>query len=239
MIAHLNLRHLDSERAQWFRDGLKAVGYNDVRPGAGVGDLLVTWNRIGVGNSVALECERRGIPVLVCENASWGATVPGRWLHVSRTRHNTAGLFPVAGPERWDRLGVELDQFRTRGETVVLGQRGIGSPPVAQPRGWERNMTGRVRAHPGRGLPKPLREDLAHAGKVVTWGSAAAVEALSWGVHVESHMPQWIGEQDNTEAGRLGMFQRMAWAQWRPEEIQSGEAFRWLLDPVKNSSACM
>jgi hypothetical protein len=42
-------------------------------------------------------------------------------------------------------------------------------------------------------------------------------------------MPQWIGEQDNTDAGRLAMFQRLAWAQWRLSEIESGFAFRWLL----------
>lgn len=229
MIAYLNLRHLDSERAQWFRVGLKAIGYSKVLPGAGLGDLLISWNRIGVGNSVANECERRGIPILVAENASWGATVPGRWLHMSRTRHNTAGLFPVGCAERWDRLGVTLDPFRTEGETVVLGQRGIGSPPVAQPRGWEQGIAGRLRAHPGRGTPKPLRDDLANAGKVVTWGSAAAVEALSWGISVESHMPQWIGQQANTEADRLRMFREMAWSQFTPEEIASGWALKWLL----------
>jgi hypothetical protein len=70
---------------------------------------------------------------------------------------------------------------------------------------------------------------LAKASKVVTWGSGAAIKALMMGIRVESHMPNWIGEQDNTDEGRLAMFRRLAWANWRLSEIESGQAFRWLL----------
>ena len=75
----------------------------------------------------------------------------------------------------------------------------------------------------------PLEDDLAKACKVVTWGSGAAIKALMMGIRVESHMPNWIGEQDNTDEGRLAMFRRLAWANWRLSEIESGQAFRWLL----------
>ena len=51
-----------------------------------------------------------------------------------------------------------------------------------------------------------------------------------WGIPVESHMPNWIGAQDNTEAGRLAMFRRLAWAQWQLSEIATGEPFRRLLN---------
>lgn len=231
MIAYLNLRYAEGERVDRFRAGLRAVGYTDIRQGAGAdGDLFCTWNRIGHADWIARQCESRGIPVLVAENRSWGNLVPGKWLHITRTRHNTAGLYPVGGPERWDGLGVNLAPFRPRdGERVILAQRGIGSPPTAQPRQWPLSVAGRLRVHPGRGTAKPLAEDLAKAGEVVTWGSAAAVEALGMGISVESHMPDWIGACDNTEAGRLAMLRRMAWAQWKPEEIADGTAFRSLL----------
>ncbi len=228
MIAYLNLRYLTDDRAQWFRDGLTKLGY-EVRPGLGLGDLLVTWNRIGQTDSVASQCQERGIPVIVVENRSWGDLVPGRWLHIASNYHNTQGMFPAGGNERWDQLGIELEPFRVPGETVVLAQRGIGSPPVACPKGWENQFSHRVRKHPGRGAASSLREDLAQCGKVITWGSAAAVEALAMGIPVESHMPRWIGAQDSTEAGRLAMFQRLAWAQWRPAEIASGEAMECFL----------
>jgi hypothetical protein len=49
------------------------------------------------------------------------------------------------------------------------------------------------------------------------------------GISVTSEMPNWIAEQDNTEEGRLAMFRRLTWAQWRLDEIASGDAFDWLL----------
>lgn len=59
--------------------------------------------------------------------------------------------------------------------------------------------------------------------------SGAALQALLWGIPVASEMPDWIGAQDNTDAGRLAMFRRLAWAQWTLEEISDGLPFRSLL----------
>jgi hypothetical protein len=55
------------------------------------------------------------------------------------------------------------------------------------------------------------------------------VQALMLGIPVESHMPGWIAEQNNTDAGRLAMFRRLAWAQWRLEELRTGEPFARML----------
>ena len=235
MRAWLALRSPPPERVALFRAGLAAMGYEvsiglPTRPDG----LLVTWNRIYQGDAVARAYEQAGLPVIVAENASWGDLVPGKWLHVTRTRHNTAGTFPVGGADRWDALGVDLQPWCGEGETVVIAQRGIGSPPTRMPLGWPQKVLGgrkgRIRLHPGRHPAKPsLRADLGRCGRVVTWGSGAAIQALAWGIPVESHMPHWIGEQDNTDAGRLAMFRRLAWAQWRLSEIESGEAFAWLL----------
>ncbi len=60
------------------------------------------------------------------------------------------------------------------------------------------------------------------------------MKALLWGIPVESHYPRWIGKQDNTDAGRLAMFERLAWAQWTHEEIAEGLPFRRLLGFVPN-----
>lgn len=179
--------------------------------------------------------EKRGLPVLVVENATWGNEFAGgRWYHIGTNWHNTAGRFPVGGPERWDSLGVTLAPWRDGGETVILPQRGIGSGLVKMPPSFPRqavkNHRGRIRPHPGKGgSGVPLEQDLADCGRVVTWGSGAAIKALMMGIPVTSYMPDWIGEQDNTDAGRLEMFQRLAWAQWRHSEIAAGEPFRWLL----------
>lgn len=235
--AFLNLRLTVAERVEAFARGLRLNGYK-VIPGVTdkpeAQDILVTWNRIGIGNHAARAFEAAGRPVLVAENATWGNDFAGkRWYTIARNWHNTAGCFPVGGPERWDSLGVELAPFRTEGETVILAQRGIGSPPTKSPFGWEedaqRRHGGRIRQHPGTRAAKALEADLAKAGRVVTWGSGAAVKALLWGIPVTSEMPGWIGEQDNTEAGRLAMFRRLAWAQWTLDEIAEGVPFRGLL----------
>lgn len=235
MRAWLNLRYTVSERVKAYTRGLRALGYtvmNTASMQPAEGDILVTWNRVGIGEASAKVFESRGLPVLVTENATWGNDFAGqRWYTIARNRHNTAGCFPVGSAARWDDLQIPLAPFRAGGETVILPQRGIGSPPTAMPARWLDTVRkqGRVRVHPGTRACVPLEEDLAQAGHVITWGSGAAVKALVMGIRVTSHMPDWIGEQDNTEVGRLAMFRRLAWAQWRLAEIESGEAFARLL----------
>lgn len=235
--AWLNLRRALPERIRIFSEGFKRHGFAvevgityDPRPG----DVLCTWNRIAQGDTAAQRFERAGCAVLVAENATWGNAFAGdSWLTIARDRHNTAGMFNVGGPERWDSLGIDLAPWRTSGETVILAQRGIGSPPTAMPAGWPQKAYarhgGRIRPHPGLRPAKALTGDLAKAGKVVTWGSGAALHALLWGIPVVSEMPQWIAEQDNTDAGRLAMLRNLAWAQWRHSEVENGEAMEWLL----------
>jgi hypothetical protein len=230
--AWLNLRYTLPERVAIFRQGLERLGYT-VQMGLPTGDpsgVMVTWNRIGAAHRAAQQFHAAGLPVLVTENAAWGNTFAGsNWYSLARNWHNTAGCFVVGDATRWDSLGIELAPWRTAGETVVLPQRGIGPPEVAMPREWAQRQQGRVRPHPGRGSAIPLEQDLAKAGKVVTWGSGAAVKALIWGIPVESHMPNWVGQQENTDESRLAMFRRLVWAQARWDEISSGEAFSRLL----------
>lgn len=238
MRAWVSLRNELHYRRDAFQQGLEALGFEvhfTVTDHPGPRDLFVCWNRYGYNEACALRFQRMGRPVLVAENAAWGNEFAGdRWYSLARGMHNTAGRSDYRGPERWDALGVELPPFRTTGtEVVILPQRGIGPEGVAMPRGWadkaQAQYGGRVRRHPGKQPCVPLQDDLANASLVVTWGSGAAIKALLWGVPVVSEMPGWIGAQDNTEAGRLEMFRRLAWSQWRLSEIQSGEAFRRLL----------
>lgn len=233
MRAFLNLRGSVPERRAAFVKGLQRLGYEiieQVPSDPPAGSIFVTWNRISGADYAARQFEDRGLPVLVAENASWGNDFAGRrWYTLALGLHNTAGRFPVGGPERWDLLGVDLAPWRAAGETVVLPQRGIGPREVAMPRNWTAAQKGRVRLHPGTRPCVPLEADLSDAGKVVTWGSGAAIKALMWGIPVESHMPRWIGEQNNTDEGRLAMFRRLAWAQWTLDEIEDGTPFARLI----------
>lgn len=225
----LLLRNSLHYRRQAFESGLRAIG--GVETTADKCDLLIIWNRYGVGATLADKVEARGGLVLVAENAAWGNEfADDRWYSIARHVHNTAGMFPVGESDRWDSLGVELAPWRPEGgEVVGLPQRGIGPRGTAMPAGWKPPGCDRIRAHPGTGTCVPLERDLVRASKVVTWGSGAAIKALMLGIRVESHMPKWIGTQDNTDAGRLAMFRRLAWAQWRVSEITNGDCFRWMM----------
>lgn len=228
MRVYLNLRYTLQSRVDSFVAGLNACGFAlGNRLDA---DLFCTWNRVGDADHIAKQFEAAGKPVIVAENASWGNEfLGGKWHSLALGKHNTAGCFPVGDNTRWDSLGVKLAPWRTEGETVILGQRGIGA--YGMPRDWPSTVKhlGRYRPHPGRMTGEPLQHDLRNCKKVITWGSGAAVKALMWGIKVESHYPQWVARQGNCDESRLEMFRRLAWAQWELKEIATGEPFRRLL----------
>ena len=235
MRAYLNLRYMDDLRAQLFRTGLTSLGYTVLhglcsKPESG--DIFCTWNRIGTADHIANCFQGKRCAVIVAENASWGNEFAGeRWYHMASNFHNTAGCFPIGGPERWDSLGIMLQPWRTRGETVILPQRGIGPEGVAMPKGWVNGKEGRVRSHPGkRSDGRTLDEDLANAGRVVTWGSGAAIKAAIMGIPVVSDYPRWIGRHEPTNEDRLRMFRELAWSQFTYKEIESGFPFRRLIN---------
>lgn len=214
-------------RREIFDAGLKAVGYTPSDPGKC--DLLLTWNRFGTREAQADKVEARGGRVLVAENATWGNDfLGGRWLSIWPSFHNRSDSIVDGGPSRWGVLGVSLASWRPEGgEVVGLMQRGLG--PRGTPANWKPPGCTRLRKHPGNRPSIPLEDDLAKASEVRTWGSGAAVKALMWGIRVKSFMPNWAGAQDNTDEGRLAMFERLAWSQWRHDEIASGVPFAWLL----------
>jgi hypothetical protein len=248
--AWLNLRYTVPERRAVFTEGLQRIGYevvNGLTTQPGDKDILVTWNRIHEGDTAAKAFEARSLKVLVAENATWGNEFAGKhWYTLTRNYHNVAKTFPEGGGERWDRLGVVLEPWRSESEypeTVILPSRGIGPACRRMPSNWAQTIhQGRsgcdrqgggaifVRQHPGRSRSQiPLEENLRKCSKVITWGSGAAVKALLWGIRVESHMPDWIAQQNNTDEGRLAMFRRIAWAQWTLDDFASGYAFARLL----------
>lgn len=103
-----------------------------------------------------------------------------------------------------------------------------------------------VRPHPGdKNAGRPLQADLETAFAVVTWGSGAALKAMAAGVPCFHDLQGWIGEGASKalasvsdlesvrcdDRARVTMFERLAWCQWRVEEIASGYALDWLLTP--------
>jgi hypothetical protein len=237
-----------------FAAALAKVGYKVVAqaaPSPAKDDLILIWNRhAGYWNKLAQRYEKAGAKIIVAENGWIGKGADGNKLYaLCRDHHNGPGRWYVGEEDRWSRLGIELKPWRTSGKHVlVLCQRGIGEPGIAQPREWERNIVGRlkkytdrpirVRTHPGMHRP-PLEPDLENCWACVTWASGAAIKALAAGVPVFHELNDWIGASAARHGikgietpflgDRLPMFRRLAWAQWDLAEIATGEPFRWLL----------
>ncbi len=174
---------------------------------------------------------------------------PGHYYALSEGWHNGRGRSPVGGPERFEALGVELKPWRTDGEHVlVCPNRSFGVGDQVMRADWAtrcaerlRKATRRpvrVRGHPGNDAPKrPVSEDLRGAWAAVVWSSSVAVHALLEGIPTFIEAPYQImkgaaasGPVDNPVLpDRLPHFVRMAWAQWRLDEIERGDAFKALL----------
>jgi hypothetical protein len=240
--------------------GLKACGYKITR-GAGPGcpdDVLVTWTvHRGHKENAARKFEAAGGRVIVAEEAYFRRVNGEKCFALALHDHNGAGRWPSGGPERWDRLGIELKPWRRDGRHVLVSeQRQIGSAAMASPPGWHEKMAERLRGltdrpvvirwHPkSRAEPAkarqqpPLEAALKDCWSVVTWASAIAGPALVAGVPVFVEAPHHVldgaVERDvaNIEAAaypdRPPAFRRLAWAQWSIAEIASGAAFERLL----------
>jgi hypothetical protein len=153
----------------------------------------------------------------------------------------------------WAPHGIELKPWRAAGEfLLLLPQRGIGEQGVAMPPNWIGHTQSllrqrtkreiRIRRHPGDNKADPW-PDFVGAHAALTWGSGAAIKALVAGIPVFHGLPRWIGAgaakpitprldveaPAMSDADRVAMLERLAWAQWSADEIASGEAFKWLL----------
>ena len=235
-----------------FTKGLERCGYQLVAPqqNPAPGDVLLLWNRTPQFQAVAQRYERAGAFVIVAENGYVGRAPGGKLYALALGAHNGAGRWRCGGPERWQTQAIDLQPWRQAGDHVlVLPQRGIGSPPAAMPYQWPTTTLNalqratarpvRLRRHPGAAKTEPY-EDLRGAWVAITWGSGAAVKALVAGYPVFHDMPGWIAapaaRQGITDiehphyGDREAMLARLAWAQWSAAEIESGEAFSWLLE---------
>lgn len=232
-----------------FAAGLEHHGYSiDFKHSRSprVGDILVLWNRPRGYEQVAQTYEQRGCKVIIAENGYLPGPSGEKSYALALYRHNGCGHWHV-GPE--PRRTFDVQPWRKDGDfLLLLPQRGIGSRNVAMPVGWLKDALHalkrvtdrpiRIRKHPGGAKSDPV-PDMAGAWACVTWGSGAAIKAIVAGVPVFYGLKNWIGGPaakmgfDDIEVPYLGdrseMLHRLSWAQWSAAEIESGEAFGWLL----------
>jgi len=178
-----------------------------------------------------------------------GGPKPHHYYALSEGYHNGGGRDYAGPPGRFAQLGVEIKPWKTTGGRVlVCPNRSFGVPGRTMPIDWAERTRSQllatgvkdvhIRAHPGNDSPKrPIQADLATARAVYIWSSSVGVHALLEGIPVFCAAPYWVmkaaaakGLPDAPECPeRLPHFERMAWAQWRLDEIETGEPFRLLL----------
>lgn len=260
MIAINTIRRDPHYRRAAFDAGLQRLGYKLVTSGPpkSRADLLLMWNLHGGNETLAIEWEAKGGTVLVCENAYIGKDDQGRQLYaIAAHGHNGSGWFPVGTDDRFAALGIDLKPWVPEGgHVLVAGQRGIGSRKMASPPNWDDRMMQRLRElkvpkvklrrHPGRTPPATtLEQDLEGASACLIWSSASGVKALTLGIPVIYCAPHWICEGAakygldgppqplkpvRDDALRRLAMHRMAFGQWRVDEIEQGAPFRWILE---------
>ena len=238
--AEIRIRREPYYRSEAITAGMRRLGYEivpSVRPAPG--NVLVLWNRkTGRDDADATAMEKAGGKVLVIENG-YLQKVDKTMYAVSLSEHHTGG--PVGDTDRFSALGFEIQPMRPSvgdGVVLVCGQRGIGSPRMASPPQWavkkaaelrRHSEVVRVRPHPGNTAPRvPLQDDLRGVDCVHVWSSNAGVMALVLGRYVVSWAPCWACANWRL-MGRESALQCMAWSQWSPAEIATGEPFARLL----------
>lgn len=156
---------------------------------------------------------------------------------------------PERGGERWASLGIELRPWRERGTHVlVCANRSFGVAERIMHPDWAERCARRlsketsrrvvIRKHPGNDAPRrPLSDDLVGAWAVFVWSSSVAVHSLVAGVptfiEASFHSVKGASARGRVDApecpDRLPNFERMAWGQWRLDEVERGDPFRHLL----------
>lgn len=259
------IREQPCYRRDAFVAGLRRAGYaltSGGQPQART-DLLVIWNRYGHFAAMADAWERARGTVLVAENGYLGVDAQGRQHYALAAHgHNGSGWWPVSAEDRFARLGVEPQPWRTGGEYVLVrGQRGIGTPHMASPPAWHARTAGYLRTaqalpvrvidHPGKHATEANRSyDMRDVAACVVWSSALGVRALVAGVPVWFAAPYWIGQHSarrlsedaglrapvqDDDARRLALH-RTAHAQWSVEELESGEPFARFRDALQEAA---
>ena len=229
------------------------------------GDVLVTWNRSAREEPIAQRVEAEGGTVLVMENGYFGETeqrLGFRHYALARGEHNGAGEWEVGEGSRLEAFGIQLKPWRDGGKYVlVCPSRGIGSTKMRMPPDWLQSTLAKlkaisklpvlVRGHPGnwrrKGMGRWLLDDLQKAAAVVIWASSVGVQALMEGVPVIYTAPRWIAEGACTNdlervnrphfGTRLPVFERLMWAHWTKQELESGYPFRLICRREERAAA--
>lgn len=236
-------------KTEYFEEGLQRLGYKttlgDIHEPE-KNDVLIVWNRKSSNIDKIKRFEKAGSRVIVSENGYIGTDENGaRLICLALSHHLGKGRWFIGKAPRHHNHHFKIKPWRKNGEEIViLAQRGIGESTDLM---WaellceklikQTKRSIRIRPHPGKD-PPALEPDLDRAYAVITYASAAAIKAIAYGVPAFYLMPEWVGKQGAVfgtdiekpfKGDRTPMFHTVGWAQWTPDEVWTGKAFKGLL----------
>lgn len=243
---------ISDHKKQIIQDGCYNAGYSVVsyNQSPSPDDILVTWNRRPKDSALISKYESCGARIVVVENGYIGKDDSGhKLLSLALTNHLGLGKWYIGEERRWVSHNIHIAPWKSTGKHIVLlAQRGIGN---SKDQRWYNDLAEKLRAktdrkiivrpHPGAIKAKhnsSLYSDIDDAHCVITWSSAAGLNAMAYGIPCFHMLKGWIGEPaskygiDDLEnpiyPDREDIMHRIGWAQWTIEEMRSGMPFKKL-----------
>jgi hypothetical protein len=227
--------------------GLRTMGV-DLLPASNPldGDLLVTWSpwKRSRREAIYLHYQREKRPIIVMENGWLSPLNRSYFYQIARDGWNGTGYFADLGTHRWNAWGVECKPWKAHDlERVALiaGQRGHPWDDRSSPPGWHEKVQlpglpeHRIIRRP-RDASVPLDVQLGIATELHTWSSNAASHAIVAGVPVIQHGPNLAVAALASRPGEIlrcpdreAELARLAWSQFRADEIATGEPFQIMM----------
>lgn len=218
----------------------------------GMSDWLVLYG-VGAAPRTRARAEHiaKGRAALLWDLAYFGRD-PGEYIRVSVNHDHPQDLLDRApqDPGRWDALGIELREDGDASGPIILVGLGYKSRIYLGAAGanWEERKLFELRCRfPRREIihrPKradrapsldcrtddsggPIEDLLRGASLVVCRHSNVAVDAAIAGVpfECEDGAAKWLDRREFTPVNRLEFLRRLAWFQWRPDEVDQAWAF--------------
>ncbi len=225
------------------RHGVKCEIASSVKSLTGRHDLVVTWGSQG------WKADR---PHLILEagyiNGSSGDYVSDRLRFVSTSWNQPHGMsdgFEIdCEADRWERLGIELKEWRANGSYVLMLGQHPGDYASPSQNIWD-SVRDTLRAANYDVIERPhplvaetittLEDQLNWAMHAVTWASTAAVEAILSGTPVYALHPMCIASPVSSGSlndpvitpNREQWAYNLAYRQWTLDEIASGDMWEF------------
>ena len=222
--------------ADGFQQGLKTLGIESFITNSRFRESDIA---IVLGTTCWRNIEADGSYLLV-DRASFGDP---EYVQLVWDAHGRRGdhCVPECRGQRWEKMGVQVLQWATSGNRVLLcGQTETYSPNYQNLSDWYRRVPAtHFRKHPRGSNPTglPLMLDWADVGRVVTLNSSIGVQSVMMGIptvtmdegamawDVTSHHPEVTVTPD-----RRRWLRWLSWTQWRHDEIAEGKPIAHLFE---------